>query len=74
MWTSAEREANKRDTIEGNVRRRVERGLTADFRPLDLNEAEIDKATEIGMAAWVGQRGNGEAADIGIDAVRRLRK
>jgi hypothetical protein len=56
-----------RQIIEGNVRRRVAYGV-------DLNEHEIQKAVDIGLVAFTGNTGNGKAADIGIEAVRKSRR
>ena len=57
-----------REIIEGNVRQEVKYGRA------DLNEPEIQKAVEVGLAAFTGQTSNGEATRIGIEAVRRLRR
>ena len=58
-----ERELN-REILRGNLER----------NHADLKGAEQQKALTIALEAFRGMTGNGEAADIGAAAVRRLRQ
>lgn len=57
-------EDNKRAIIKGTIERENS-GLTP---------KEVDKATTIGLEAWKGNVGAGQAASTGIESVKKLRE
>jgi hypothetical protein len=63
MWTHEEERANARSIMSRHIDKAIERG--------DIRPHERDRAIDLAVNNWKGNMGNGQAADLAIEAFKK---